>query len=322
MPGPRSTFTRLSILPLGWLLLATPAYPQVGPRKAPAGEAWEQDRYEEKVIREIAGRVAKAADTEGRRWHRELDTAFPGRVGPGLAEEDVRKWFDLLAAGGREWRRDAAPTRQVADLFDRAARQLNLGPVPSIRQDEFLRFAKQSLVTRDPQPRKPGDRPAPSEADRVFRVLDRDGSGLLEPAEWTDGLRAARRADADGNRRIDLAEYRAYFDGRVAEAVEATARPGGAAARPGQSADGPGRLPEWFTRLDTDEDGQVGLYEWRAAGKPIDEFMAMDLDGDGLLTPDEYLRYARQAEASPPAAGAATRSASAANAPRTEKVKK
>lgn len=59
----------------------------------------------------------------------------------------------------------------------------------------------------------------------------------------------------------------------------------------------PPGLPDWFTELDTDKDGQIGLYEWRAAGKDTKEFMAMDLDHDGLLAPQELLRYnARKAE--------------------------
>ena len=53
----------------------------------------------------------------------------------------------------------------------------------------------------------------------------------------------------------------------------------------------PNGLPQWFVDLDTDRDGQIALHEWRKAGLPIEEFMAMDLNGDGLLPPDEYLRF-------------------------------
>jgi Ca2+-binding EF-hand superfamily protein len=50
-------------------------------------------------------------------------------------------------------------------------------------------------------------------------------------------------------------------------------------------------LPSWWERIDTDKDGQIGLYEWRAAEKPMAEFLAMDLNGDGFVTAEEYLRY-------------------------------
>lgn len=56
----------------------------------------------------------------------------------------------------------------------------------------------------------------------------------------------------------------------------------------------PKDLPPWFDDLDTDKDGQVSLYEWRKGSKETREFTEMDLNGDGLVTADEYLRFARQ----------------------------
>ncbi len=53
----------------------------------------------------------------------------------------------------------------------------------------------------------------------------------------------------------------------------------------------PKGLPDWFEKLDTDRDGQVSLAEWRADGKSLEEFKAMDLNDDGLLTPEEVLQY-------------------------------
>ena len=53
----------------------------------------------------------------------------------------------------------------------------------------------------------------------------------------------------------------------------------------------PKDLPEWFDADDANKDGQVALHEWRKAGKDIKEFYTYDLDGDGLITADEYLRY-------------------------------
>src|SRR4029077_16432070 len=55
-----------------------------------------------------------------------------------------------------------------------------------------------------------------------------------------------------------------------------------------------GKLPKelraWFKELETDGDGQIGLYEWKASGRPLDEFMKMDRNGDGFLTVEEVLR--------------------------------
>jgi hypothetical protein len=52
----------------------------------------------------------------------------------------------------------------------------------------------------------------------------------------------------------------------------------------------PKGLPDWFARLDTDGDGQIGLYEWKAAGRSLDEFRKIDRNGDGLITVEEALR--------------------------------
>jgi hypothetical protein len=152
------------------------------------------------------------------------------------------------------------------------------------------------------------------EADEVFRTLDANADSLLEREELTTPLReSGRRADADLNGRIDRDEYRLYFRHRVqvrAETVPAQKRddrndrdnrngrpdPRGM-TQPPKDED---PLPGWFTELDVDADRQVELHEWRKAGRLIESFAEMDLDEDGLLTREEYLRYARMHEQEPP----------------------
>ena len=53
----------------------------------------------------------------------------------------------------------------------------------------------------------------------------------------------------------------------------------------------PPGLPAWFATYDTDQDGQVGLYEWKAQGGSVSDFQKIDLNGDGFITVDEALRY-------------------------------
>jgi hypothetical protein len=60
--------------------------------------------------------------------------------------------------------------------------------------------------------------------------------------------------------------------------------------RPGKLPKG---LPDWFAKLDTDQDGQVGLYEWKEAGRPLDEFRKLDRNGDGFITVEEALHSAK-----------------------------
>lgn len=51
-------------------------------------------------------------------------------------------------------------------------------------------------------------------------------------------------------------------------------------------------LPDKYTELDTDLDGQVGMHEWIVARRSdIDTFDEIDLDGDGLLIPRELKMF-------------------------------
>jgi len=52
----------------------------------------------------------------------------------------------------------------------------------------------------------------------------------------------------------------------------------------------PPGLPPWFQQLDTDRDGQVSLWEWRKAGKSLEEFFEWDLNEDGFITAEEVLK--------------------------------
>jgi hypothetical protein len=47
----------------------------------------------------------------------------------------------------------------------------------------------------------------------------------------------------------------------------------------------------WFEEYDLDKDGQVALWEWRKCGGSISEFYEKDLNGDGLITADELVRW-------------------------------
>lgn len=55
----------------------------------------------------------------------------------------------------------------------------------------------------------------------------------------------------------------------------------------------PKEVPSWFEKLDTDQDGQIGLYEWRKDGRATAEFVEMDLNGDGYLTAEEWIRHSK-----------------------------
>jgi Ca2+-binding EF-hand superfamily protein len=175
---------------------------------------------------------------------------------------------------------------------------------------------------------------------RMMRRYDRDGDGRISAEEASGDLRDAfQRLDTNRDGYIDANEYRVYlmermgdrnrgdrgssgFDPNNQQNPQWGGPPGGWGGgdrsrdqrdqepeRPVVYRYGklPKDLPSWFTSLDEDQDGQIGLYEWRADGRSIAEFQAMDLNGDGIITAEEYLRYRREKD------GGDNRSASVAS---------
>ncbi len=151
-------------------------------------------------------------------------------------------------------------------------------------------------------PRGPGRNPLEMVyqfADADFARRDANGDGVLNIDEMPDAIKNdLARYDTNRDNLIDISEFRVYFlermrggDGgqqvnpvTVILEEEFDKRPTVLRA---------GKLPKelrWFEDLDIDKDGQVALWEWRRAGKDIDEFATYDRNDDGLITPEEALR--------------------------------
>jgi Ca2+-binding EF-hand superfamily protein len=171
-----------------------------------------------------------------------------------------------------------------------------------------------------------------TQAKRIFLKFDLDGDGALRAEELPESMRAERgRWDTNRDGFINADEYWAYYQGRLGflseqvssgqidlglkrggpTAISGSPRPmsvpakppsaanpadnanrGGNASRAGNS---PSRLPDWFLKLDSDRDGQIGLYEWKdkwtESKLPFAEFFSMDRNDDGFITVDELWRY-------------------------------
>ena len=150
-------------------------------------------------------------------------------------------------------------------------------------------------------------------AENQFRRLDLNGDGYLNNDEMSEDLRAERdKWDTDHNGLIDLNEFKVYFQARMQQRMAEGGAAGlGAWGDPGtplpvetppveeedrkpvvyRAGNLPKELPAWFQQLDTDKDGQIGLYEWKVSGRTLKEFQEIDRNNDGFLTVDEVLAY-------------------------------
>lgn len=147
--------------------------------------------------------------------------------------------------------------------------------------------------------------------DSYFKGRDRNKDGYLDQKEMSDRLRSSlKEYDKNGDGKISYDESKAYIRGFWERRLGISRRD----SRKSTSSSGPtkvdedilekrpvvyraGHLPEelkgtWFSELDHDNDGQVAMYEWRGAGKDLQEFEEKyDRNGDGLITPEEMLFY-------------------------------
>jgi hypothetical protein len=145
-------------------------------------------------------------------------------------------------------------------------------------------------------------------AEFDFRRRDLNQDGVLNSDEMPEGLRDERtKWDANGDGFIDINEYKEYYRARMQQFMVEQAASGQWGGFPNfsqmpteeeqkpkptvyRAGALPPNVPAWFTEADTDRDAQIGLYEWRAKGWPIDKFLEMDRNNDGFLTVDEVLR--------------------------------
>jgi Ca2+-binding EF-hand superfamily protein len=149
-------------------------------------------------------------------------------------------------------------------------------------------------------------------AAEFFKQLDKNNDGVLTSDEIPEEspLKAEfAKWDVNHNGQIELDEFKAYFKARMEnlrgdqpqgsgtdwmQALPGQADPQEEDKRPTVYHVGnlPLReLPPWWTQVDRDNDGQICVFEWKEAGRSMEEFRAMDLNGDGFITVEEALRY-------------------------------
>jgi hypothetical protein len=142
-----------------------------------------------------------------------------------------------------------------------------------------------------------------------FKQYDANGDGILNFDEMPESLRAERdKWDTNKDGFIDLAEFKEYSKARMQQWQQDRAgnSSGGSGDpfEPDNSGDHGGdrkptiyrmsNLPKelaWMKDLDTDGDNQIGLYEWKNSGRPLQEFFDYDRNKDGFVTIEEAMFY-------------------------------
>jgi len=173
-----------------------------------------------------------------------------------------------------------------------------------------------------------GSEDVDGKARDMFKRLDANSDGFLTPEELQAAGKMGSRLydsreqyDLNKDGKIDVNEYIEYYKARMSQWGDK----GGKGKGKGDGGDKgdkgsrvnwtrdieedkpkgipdvkrivyrfghlPKDLPKWYEELDKDKDGQVGLYEWKAAGREVAEFLAMDANGDGFVTVEEIYRY-------------------------------
>lgn len=222
-------------------------------------------------------------------------------------------------------RADLDPMAQM--FFDRATRQMNItnGEISRSQfKDAFGQFQSRAQSGGFGGFGGGGGPPSGEMQDRFaeqrFRSYDKNNDGLLSSDEMPDALKNERdKWDTNKDGFIDLNEFKGYFKSRFEQRGDRPDSPAGSPEQPNNINNLPAQdqgfdiarpvvyragrlptgLPDWFKQLDTDNDGQVGLYEWVKGGKAVSEFRDMDYNDDGFITAEESLRFANGGRAAP-----------------------
>ncbi|WP_347244445.1 EF-hand domain-containing protein, partial [Thermogutta sp.] len=139
-------------------------------------------------------------------------------------------------------------------------------------------------------------------AESLVRQYDENHSGKLEKDEWAK-MRGSdwAKADQDGNGELTLEEIGRHLAGESGASSSQSGQPTASqvSSRAGKRFIQrlpwerlPTDLPSWFKERDKDKDGQIFMAEFtdKWTSDKLREFQKYDLNGDGVITPQECLK--------------------------------
>jgi hypothetical protein len=152
-------------------------------------------------------------------------------------------------------------------------------------------------------------------AEGLLREHDKNKDGMLQRDEWKDMKTEHQGADANSDGVITLGELTnrvsAYSSGGASTSPSSSGSSGYGGRSSKKNGDKsasatdtkksyrfltpterlPKGMPDWFIKNDADGDGQIMMVEYSSnwTESTAAEFAKLDLDGDGIITPEECL---------------------------------
>jgi Ca2+-binding EF-hand superfamily protein len=138
-------------------------------------------------------------------------------------------------------------------------------------------------------------------AQAKMKQFDKNNNGQLEKEEWSQ-MNDGEKYDLNKDGAVSLDEMTQYLsrplgsdDSVDTSKPKSPSKPTSAGGRPGRFRSVAERFPDLsakFFQLDRDGDGQIEMWEFSAnwTEQTVREFQKYDINGDGIITPEEWLK--------------------------------